>query len=45
MAAKLQKGSPEPNRNKVAAVSWEQVQKIAEEKDDGFKCIYSWNLP
>jgi large subunit ribosomal protein L11 len=31
-ATKLQKGSPEPNRNKVAAVSWEQVQKIAEEK-------------
>ncbi len=29
---KLQKGSPEPNRNKVAAVSWEQVQKIAEDK-------------
>ena len=31
-ATKLQKGSPEPNRNKVASVSWEQVQKIAEEK-------------
>ena len=31
-ATKLQKGSPEPNRNKVAAVTWEQVQKIAEEK-------------
>jgi large subunit ribosomal protein L11 len=31
-ATKLQKGSPEPNRNKVAAVSWEQVKKIAEEK-------------
>jgi large subunit ribosomal protein L11 len=29
---KLQKGSPEPNRNKVASVSWEQVQKIAEDK-------------
>jgi len=29
---KLQKGSPEPNRNKVASVSWDQVQKIAEEK-------------
>ena len=30
--SKLQKGSPEPNRNKVAAVTWEQVQKIAEDK-------------
>jgi large subunit ribosomal protein L11 len=29
---KLQKGSPEPNRNKVAAVTWDQVQKIAEDK-------------
>ena len=31
-ATKLQKGSPEPNRNKVASVTWEQVKKIAEEK-------------
>jgi len=31
-ATKLQKGSPEPNRNKVASVTVEQVQKIAEEK-------------
>ncbi len=30
--SKIQKGSPEPNRNKVASVSWEQVQKIAEDK-------------
>ena len=30
--SKLQKGSAEPNRNKVASVSWEQVQKIAEDK-------------
>ena len=30
--SKLQKGSPEPNRNKVGSVTWEQVQKIAEEK-------------
>lgn len=29
---KLQKGSPEPNRNKVGSVTWEQVQKIAEDK-------------
>ena len=31
-ATKLQKGSPEPNRNKIGAVSWEQIQKIAEDK-------------
>jgi large subunit ribosomal protein L11 len=31
-ATKMQKGSPEPNRNKIASVSWEQVQKIAEDK-------------
>ena len=30
--SKLQKGSPEPNRNKVGSVTWEQVQKIAEDK-------------
>ncbi|MCK9219440.1 MAG: 50S ribosomal protein L11 [Bacteroidales bacterium] len=30
--SKQQKGSPEPNRNKIASVSWEQVQKIAEDK-------------
>ena len=30
--SKIQKGSPEPNRNKVASVTWEQVQKIAEDK-------------
>jgi len=31
-AAKLKKGSPESNRNKVGAVSWEQVKVIAETK-------------
>ncbi len=31
-ATKLQKGSPEPNRNKIASVSWDQVKKIAEDK-------------
>lgn len=29
---KLQSGSAEPNRKKVASVSWEQVQTIAEDK-------------
>jgi large subunit ribosomal protein L11 len=31
-AARLQKGSPEPNRVKVASVSWNQVKQIAEDK-------------
>ena len=31
-AAKLKKGSGEPNRNKVASVSWDQVRAIAEDK-------------
>jgi large subunit ribosomal protein L11 len=31
-ATKLQKGSPEPNRNKIGAVTWDQIQKIAEDK-------------
>lgn len=31
-AAKAKKGSSEPNRNKVASVSWEQIKKIAEDK-------------
>ncbi len=31
-ASKLQKGSSEPNSMKVAAVTWDQVKKIAEDK-------------
>jgi large subunit ribosomal protein L11 len=31
-AAKIQSGSAEPNRKKVATVNWEQVRKIAEDK-------------
>ena len=31
-AAKTKKGSPEPNRDKVASVSWEQVKNIAQDK-------------
>ena len=31
-AAKLQKGSGEPNRNKVATLTWDQVRTIAEGK-------------
>ncbi|HDJ34067.1 MAG TPA: 50S ribosomal protein L11 [Bacteroidetes bacterium] len=31
-AAKIKSGSPEPNRAKVASVTWDQVRAIAEEK-------------
>jgi large subunit ribosomal protein L11 len=31
-AANIQSGSNEPNRKKVASVTWEQVRKIAEDK-------------
>ena len=31
-AANVKKGSSEPNREKVASVSWEQIKKIAEDK-------------
>lgn len=30
--AKVKKGSGEPNRNKVASVTWDQVKAIAEDK-------------
>ena len=31
-AAKTKKGSSEPNRDKIASVTWEQVQTIAQDK-------------
>ncbi|MEB8330669.1 50S ribosomal protein L11 [Flavobacteriaceae bacterium KMM 6897] len=31
-AAKIKKGSGEPNRNKVASVTWEQIKAIANDK-------------
>lgn len=31
-AAKLKSGSGQPNRNKVASISWDQVKTIAEDK-------------
>jgi len=37
--AKLQKGSSEPNRNKVAAVTWDQVKAIAQEKMEDLNCF------
>lgn len=38
-AAKLQKGSQEPNRNKVGTVTWEQVEGIAKEKMPDLNCF------
>ena len=31
-AAKISKGSDQPNRNKVATITWDQVKTIAESK-------------
>ena len=33
-AARVDKGSPEPHRSKVAKVSWDQVREIAETKKE-----------
>jgi len=38
-AAKIKSGSAEPNRNKVASVSWEQVRQIAEDKMPDLNCF------
>ena len=38
-AAKLKSGSAEPNRRKVASVTWEQVRAIAEDKMPDFNCF------
>lgn len=38
-AAKLKKGSAEPNRVKVANVSWDQVKAIAEDKMADLNCF------
>ena len=38
-AAKIQKGSGEPNRNKVASVTWDQVKTIAEGKMADLNCF------
>lgn len=37
--AKLKSGSPEPNRKKVASVSWDQVKAIAEDKMPDLNCF------
>jgi large subunit ribosomal protein L11 len=38
-AAKLKGGSPEPNRKKVAAITWNQVKEIAEGKMPDLNCF------
>lgn len=38
-AAKIKKGSPEPNRKKVAKVTWDQVKAIAEDKMPDLNCF------
>jgi len=38
-AAKLKKGSPESNRTKVGAVTWDQVKVIAEDKMPDLNCF------
>jgi len=38
-AAKLQKGSAEPNRNKVGQVTWDQVKNIAQDKMVDLNCF------
>jgi len=37
-AARLEKGSPEPNRKKVGSVSWAQIREIAEKKMPDLNC-------
>ena len=37
--AKLKSGSAEPNRNKVASVTWDQVRQIAEAKMPDLNCF------
>lgn len=38
-ATKQKSGSAEPNRNKVATVTWEQVRAIAEDKMSDLNCF------
>jgi large subunit ribosomal protein L11 len=38
-ASKVKKGSPEPNRNKVASITWKQVKTIAEDKMQDLNCF------
>ncbi len=38
-AAKLKSGSPEPNRTKVASITWDQVRAIAQDKMPDLNCF------
>ena len=38
-AAKIQPGSAEPNRKKVAKVSWDQIREIAQDKMTDMNCF------
>ena len=38
-AAKVDKGSSEPNRKKVATLTWDQVREIAKEKMPDLNCF------
>jgi large subunit ribosomal protein L11 len=38
-SAKIKKGSPESNREKVASVSWDQVRTIAADKMEDLNCF------
>lgn len=38
-AAKIQKGSKEPNRSKVGKVTWAQVEAIAQDKMSDLNCF------
>ena len=40
-AAKVEKGSAEPNRKKVAEVTWDQIRTIAEDKMPDLNCFTS----
>ena len=37
--AKVKKGSAEPNRKKVAEVTWDQIRTIAEDKMPDLNCF------
>ena len=36
---KIKKGSNEPNRNKMASITWDQVKTIAEDKMEDLNCF------
>jgi len=38
-AAKVQKGSAQPNRDKVGQVTWEQIRQIAQDKMPDLNCF------